>query len=73
MADKLHNARAMLADYSYIWGTFWARFNAFKEEQAWYYRQLLDVFNKRNATQTLLKEFTKVVTDLIHVIEKGVY
>jgi len=39
-ADKLHNARAILADYRAHGEDLWSRFNAGREDVLWYYRSL---------------------------------
>src|SRR5918911_197645 len=36
-ADKLHNARAILADYRVLGESLWKRFNGGKEGTLWYY------------------------------------
>lgn len=41
-ADKLHNARAILADYREIGEPLWDRFNGGREGTLWYYRALVD-------------------------------
>jgi hypothetical protein len=43
LADKLHNARSILADLRAGHDVF-ARFNAPREEQAWYYDALATTF-----------------------------
>jgi GTP pyrophosphokinase len=40
-ADKLHNARAILADYRRLGEPLWARFTGSRDEQLWYYRSLV--------------------------------
>jgi len=72
MADKLHNARAMLTDYSFIGEPFWTRFNATREEEKWYYHQLLEAFRNRTVPPSLSREFERVVNNLTEAIEKGV-
>jgi hypothetical protein len=48
-ADKLHNARAILADYEVEGEKLWQRFNvASKQEQLWYYEGLADAFVERS-------------------------
>ena len=42
LADKLSNMRSMSRDYAVLGEKLWARFNAGKSEQAWYYRGLAD-------------------------------
>lgn len=46
LADKLHNARAILADLRAGHDVF-ARFNAPREDQAWYYDALATTFTER--------------------------
>ena len=39
-ADKLHNARSLLADQRQLGDALWGRFNAGREEIFWYYRAI---------------------------------
>lgn len=41
-ADKLHNARAILADYRELRDGLWGRFNVGAQDILWYYRALVD-------------------------------
>lgn len=43
-ADKLDNIRSMISDYEQIGDKLWTRFNTGKDEQAWYYRSLVESF-----------------------------
>jgi (p)ppGpp synthase/HD superfamily hydrolase len=45
-ADKLHNARAILTDLRDIGEDLWSRFTGGKDGTLWYYRSLVDVFDK---------------------------
>ena len=48
-ADKLHNARAILADYETEGERLWQRFSVkSKSEQLWYYEGLADAFTERS-------------------------
>ena len=48
LADKIHNARAIAADYRALGETLWERFAPrTRDDQLWYYRSLADVFNRR--------------------------
>ncbi|MGI9016456.1 MAG: HD domain-containing protein [Euzebya sp.] len=47
LADKLHNARAILTDLQTIGPQVWDRFNAPSAEQGWYYTSLAEVFVRR--------------------------
>jgi hypothetical protein len=47
-ADKLHNARAILADYEVEGDSLWQRFTAkTKTQQLWYYDGLAKRFTQR--------------------------
>lgn len=43
-ADKLHDARAIVADLRVVGDGLWDRFSAGKSGSLWYYRSLLEVF-----------------------------
>ena len=64
-ADKLHNARAILADFEDIGDEVWARFNAPKDEQLWYYRELSAAFERApHAPEGLVKHFRRTVEQI---------
>ena len=66
-ADKLHNARAILVDYRHMGERLWARFNAGRDEQLWYYRNLVTVLRSADATGEsagLVDQLDDVVTAL---------
>lgn len=60
-ADKLHNARAILADYRIHGEKLWSRFNP-DSDQLWYYRTLVNAF--RGLESPLAGELDRVVTEL---------
>lgn len=62
-ADKLHNARCMLADYRKFGEDLWKRFNAPKEELLWYHRAVTEVLRKAG-TSPLVEELDRVVSQL---------
>ena len=62
-ADKLHNAREILADYRQIGEALWNRFQGGKEGTLWYYRALVEAFRSTGATP-LVEELDRVVTEL---------
>jgi|SRR6516165_9054927 hypothetical protein len=49
LADKVHNARAILRDLRTpeVGESIWARFNQPREKTLWYYRSLADKFRER--------------------------
>jgi (p)ppGpp synthase/HD superfamily hydrolase len=44
LADKTHNAEAILFDYRACGDVLWERFNGGKDGTLWYYKELADVF-----------------------------
>ena len=62
-ADKLHNARAMLADYRAIGDDLWKRFNAPREDVLWYHRAVTEAL-KAGGSTPLVEELDRVVTEL---------
>jgi (p)ppGpp synthase/HD superfamily hydrolase len=64
LADKLHNARALLRDYEAVGDDLFERFNAGKEDQCWYYSELAAVFTERLAGDWMAAEFRAVVDRL---------
>ena len=47
-SDKLHNARAILADLHTVGEAVFDRFTASKEETLWYYTSLAAIFSRRS-------------------------
>jgi (p)ppGpp synthase/HD superfamily hydrolase len=62
-ADKLANAREILADYRVEGDAVFSRFQGRKEGTLWYYRALVDVFRKAGPNP-LTDELDRVVTEL---------
>jgi (p)ppGpp synthase/HD superfamily hydrolase len=46
LADKTHNAGAILADYRVLGDALWDRFTGGREGTIWYYRSLSEVFDQ---------------------------
>lgn len=66
-ADKLHNARAILADYRAIGRKVWRRFNAGQKDQLWYYNSLVKAFRRadpRGRSRPIVDELDRVVRAL---------
>ncbi len=62
-ADKLHNARSVLADYRIMGELLWERFRGGKEGTLWYYRSVLDALRNVESTP-LVEELERVVLEL---------
>jgi GTP pyrophosphokinase len=63
LADKLHNARAILGDHRVVGEEVWARFTATKSDTLWYYRQLANAFT-RLTPGPLAAELGRVVAEI---------
>jgi (p)ppGpp synthase/HD superfamily hydrolase len=68
-ADKLHNARAILADYRVVGEALWERFNADRDGVLWYYRELVAAFKERGMTP-LVGELERVVNELARLVRE---
>jgi (p)ppGpp synthase/HD superfamily hydrolase len=64
LADKVHNAGAILADLEAVGATLWSRFNGGREGTLWYYRSLADVFTQRLADSVLSAELDRLVSQI---------
>jgi (p)ppGpp synthase/HD superfamily hydrolase len=62
-ADKLDNARALLAEHRAHGERIWRRFNGGREGTLWYYRAVADALRAREQTP-LVAEFDAVVGEL---------
>ena len=63
MADKLHNARSILADYYRQGDVIWSRFTGGKEGTLWYYRSLIEI-NRKAGTNYLVEECDRIIQQL---------
>jgi len=60
-ADKLHNARSVLADHRAVGGEIWGRFNGGREGTLWYYRAVADALA---GDGPVADELGRVVTEM---------
>ncbi len=65
LADKTHNARAILGDYRELGEAFWARFSSGRET-LWYYEALAEAFARLRPSR-LAREFEATVAELTRV------
>lgn len=68
-ADKLHNARAILADYRVVGEALWTRFNADRDGVLWYYNAIVAAFREGGATP-LVEELERVVKELTRLVKE---
>jgi len=66
----LHNARTILTDYRELGESIWERFQGRRDGTLWYYRALLQEFQRRG-TNRVVRELQRVVTDLEKVSTKS--
>jgi (p)ppGpp synthase/HD superfamily hydrolase len=70
LADKLHNARALLRDFRDVGDKLWERFNEQDpQEHLWYYRSLLKVYTGRGHNG-LVAELRDAIDALAHAIDQ---
>jgi (p)ppGpp synthase/HD superfamily hydrolase len=62
-ADKLYNAKSILDDYRIIGPEIWARFKRGRDQQLWYFNELIAIFNKSGSNR-IAAEFQRVVAEL---------
>ena len=71
-SDKLHNARAIVADLRRDGDALWARFNAPKAGTLWYYRALVTAFRANPAhVVDLTDELDRTVTEMERLAAAG--
>ncbi len=63
LADKVHNARAILADYRTHGEALWERFSGGRQGTLWYYRALAELFAER-CSGPLAQELARTVAEL---------
>jgi (p)ppGpp synthase/HD superfamily hydrolase len=66
-ADKLHNIRSIIRDYEQVGEEVWSRFNAGKEQQKWYYTNVVDSLGAQSSFELLIelgKEVDKLFREL---------
>ena len=64
IADKIDNARAILADHQRLGDQVWERFNAGKKDQLWYYSSCVEAFDLSGYSGPLLEELRSLVGKL---------
>ena len=68
LADKLHNARCILADFRTVGDRVWERFKVDKDETLWYYRSLVRAFRACDSNG-MLEELDRVVSELERMVK----
>lgn len=63
LADKLHNARSLLAEWRQKGDSIWAEFTRGKEGTLWFYRSLVQVY-RETGSDFMTDELDRVVLEL---------
>jgi len=63
VADKVHNARAVLADYRVLGEALWDRFRGGRDGTLWFYRALVEVF-RSTGLNPLVMELARIVDEI---------
>jgi GTP pyrophosphokinase len=69
-ADKLHNARSILADYRQVGDNLWTRFRGGKAGTLWYYRALVTAY-RQAGSNPLVEELDRTVSELERLVAAG--
>ena len=64
IADKIDNARSILADLHRIGDKVWEKFNAGKNEQLWYYRACVKAYQQAGCKGSLMNELINLVDEM---------
>jgi len=67
-ADKLDNIRSIVYDHCRIGDEIWKRFNASKEQQAWYYRSISAIARDKGKLNAILKEIAEEMEVLVQKV-----
>lgn len=67
LADKLHNARSLLADYRRYGSSVWDNFKVGKAGTLWFYQQLQQIYHE-TGSDFMTEEFSRVMQELIQAI-----
>ena len=64
LADKLHNARAIVSDLLITGPQTWQRFNASSADILWYYSEIVDIAHQRQSNAFLAKNLDEAVKEM---------
>ena len=68
VADKIHNLMSILADHDTVGDIIWNRFNASKEDEFWYYRELTEIASQKILPEALKTRCNMLFTRLEEIV-----
>jgi (p)ppGpp synthase/HD superfamily hydrolase len=71
LADKLDNARSMVADYRSVGERLWGRFRRGADDQLWYFDSLVAAFRAVGCAGFLIEELERQVAELKRLSGRG--
>ncbi len=72
LADKLHNARAIVTDLLISGPSTWDRFNSSPEEILWYYNQVLSTGRAKQGNTFLLTNLAEAIGEMTRLHEQSI-
>ena len=69
-ADKVHNARSIVADLREHGEAIWSRFTTGKPGTLWYYRTLVETYQQHGGPKRLLDELVRTVDEMERISEQ---
>jgi len=69
VADKIDNARAILADHRRIGDKVWGRFNAPRGKILWYYTEAINAYKQAGVKSPLLDDLDILVGEMEKIID----
>ena len=69
-ADKLHNARSILADLRALGDDLWGRFTGGRGGTLWYYRALIEAYGAQGEISAVVEELDRVVGEIEALAKK---
>lgn len=69
LADKLHNARSILASLQKDGDAVWNRFNGGREGSLWYYQKLVQIF-RRTGSDFMTDELGRTLVEIEHLARR---
>ncbi len=70
LADKIHNASAIVRDLRHEGESVWSRFTGGRDGTLWYYRALINAFRVQGQFSALVYELDRVVKEMEYLVNR---